>query len=307
MPMLVKDELVGTLSIAAVDPYRFERADEHLLRIIAGQIGVAVQNARLHDVRPSRQAGVGAHLRRDQRSDCGVRQPGAAAPRQQRARGAPRPARHGSAALDVPRHRVLRRHRFRGARSARRRSTARLGASRSRSERERSSASRRSRSRARETGRRSFRWRRTSRRKSGRRAGSGRLSEEARVGERTPDGDGRAAQVDAGAAAPVGEALGDRPAGRGRRARIEQPADERHRIRAAARGGAAGAHAVRSSCGGHRSWPRIFGASSTNRSARRGSSATCWRSRGARPQRARPRTSPTSSRGCCRCAPTTSA
>jgi signal transduction histidine kinase/GAF domain-containing protein/CheY-like chemotaxis protein len=50
VPMLVKDELVGTLSIAAVDPYRFERADEHLLRIIAGQIGVAVQNARLHDV-----------------------------------------------------------------------------------------------------------------------------------------------------------------------------------------------------------------------------------------------------------------
>jgi signal transduction histidine kinase/CheY-like chemotaxis protein len=50
VPMLVKDELVGTLSIASVEPYRFERADEHLLRIIAGQIGVAVQNARLHDV-----------------------------------------------------------------------------------------------------------------------------------------------------------------------------------------------------------------------------------------------------------------
>ena len=50
VPMLVKDELVGTLSVAAADPYRFERDDEHLLRIIAGQIGVAVQNARLHDV-----------------------------------------------------------------------------------------------------------------------------------------------------------------------------------------------------------------------------------------------------------------
>jgi two-component system NtrC family sensor kinase len=56
VPMLVQDELVGTLSIAAVEPYRFERADEHLLRIIAGQIGVAVHNARLHDaVRRAKQ------------------------------------------------------------------------------------------------------------------------------------------------------------------------------------------------------------------------------------------------------------
>ena len=48
--MLVKDELIGVLSIAAGDPYRFERADEHLVGIIAGQIAVAVLNARLHDV-----------------------------------------------------------------------------------------------------------------------------------------------------------------------------------------------------------------------------------------------------------------
>ena len=60
VPMLVKDELVGTLSVAAADPYRFERDDEHLLRIIAGQIGVAVQNARLHDVVRRGQAGVGS-------------------------------------------------------------------------------------------------------------------------------------------------------------------------------------------------------------------------------------------------------
>jgi len=50
VPMLVKDELIGVLSVAAGDPYRFERADEHLVGIIAGQIAVAVLNARLHDV-----------------------------------------------------------------------------------------------------------------------------------------------------------------------------------------------------------------------------------------------------------------
>ena len=50
VPMLVNDQLIGTLSIAAAEPYRFERVDEHLLGIIAGQIGVAVQNTRLHDV-----------------------------------------------------------------------------------------------------------------------------------------------------------------------------------------------------------------------------------------------------------------
>src|SRR5258707_7942200 len=50
VPMLVNDELVGTLSIGAAEPHRFDRVDEHLLGIIGGQIGVAVQNARLHDV-----------------------------------------------------------------------------------------------------------------------------------------------------------------------------------------------------------------------------------------------------------------
>jgi two-component system NtrC family sensor kinase len=48
--MLVNDDLIGTLSIAATGPYRFGLADERLLGIIAGQIGVAVQNARLHEV-----------------------------------------------------------------------------------------------------------------------------------------------------------------------------------------------------------------------------------------------------------------
>ena len=45
----------------------------------------------------------------------------------------------------------------------------------------------------------------------------------------------RAAEGDAGAAAAGREAVGHRPARRRRRARAEQPADERHRLRAAAR------------------------------------------------------------------------
>ena len=46
-------------------------------------------------------------------------------------------------------------------------------------------------------------------------------------------------QVHAGAAAPGGEAVGDRSARGGSRARVEQPVDQRHRLRAAARRGAA--------------------------------------------------------------------
>ena len=49
VPMLAGDELVGTLTVAAASPGRFHYADERLLAIIAGQILVAVQNARLHD------------------------------------------------------------------------------------------------------------------------------------------------------------------------------------------------------------------------------------------------------------------
>ena len=49
VPMLAGNELVGTMTIAAAPAYRFNYADERLLAIIAGQILVAVQNARLHD------------------------------------------------------------------------------------------------------------------------------------------------------------------------------------------------------------------------------------------------------------------
>jgi two-component system NtrC family sensor kinase len=49
VPILGGDELLGTMTVAAESPGRFEPADQRLLGIIAGQIGVAVQNARLHD------------------------------------------------------------------------------------------------------------------------------------------------------------------------------------------------------------------------------------------------------------------
>ena len=160
VPMLVKDELVGTLSVAAADPYRFERDDEHLLGIIAGQIGVAVQNARLHDVvRRGKQEwehtfdaisdaiavfdSRGRLLRGNSASEpfSGVLS---------RSSDARRATASGSAG-----------DRFHGVPLARPRCTARPGGSRSRSERERSSASRRFRSSARVTGRRSCRSRRT--------------------------------------------------------------------------------------------------------------------------------------------------
>ena len=49
VPMLAGNDLVGTLTVAAAQPHRFDLADERLLGMIGGQILVAVQNARLHD------------------------------------------------------------------------------------------------------------------------------------------------------------------------------------------------------------------------------------------------------------------
>jgi two-component system, NtrC family, sensor kinase len=49
LPLLAGEELLGVLSVGAAKPRRFDAADERLLSIIAGQIVVAVQNARLHD------------------------------------------------------------------------------------------------------------------------------------------------------------------------------------------------------------------------------------------------------------------
>jgi two-component system, NtrC family, sensor kinase len=49
LPLLAGHDLLGVLTLAAASPRRFDLADERLLAIIAGQIVVAVQNARLHD------------------------------------------------------------------------------------------------------------------------------------------------------------------------------------------------------------------------------------------------------------------
>jgi two-component system NtrC family sensor kinase len=49
LPLQAADDLLGILNIGASSPRRFDLADERLLTIIAGQIVVAVQNARLHD------------------------------------------------------------------------------------------------------------------------------------------------------------------------------------------------------------------------------------------------------------------
>ena len=49
VPIHAGDELLGTMTVGAAIPGRFEPADQRLLGVIAGQIGLAVQNARLHD------------------------------------------------------------------------------------------------------------------------------------------------------------------------------------------------------------------------------------------------------------------
>ena len=49
VPIMAGEELLGTLSVAAEMPGRFDVADQGLVGVIAGQIGVAVQNAQLND------------------------------------------------------------------------------------------------------------------------------------------------------------------------------------------------------------------------------------------------------------------
>jgi two-component system NtrC family sensor kinase len=50
VPMTAGTELIGTLSLGAATPQRFDPADQRLVAVIARQIVVAVQNARLHEV-----------------------------------------------------------------------------------------------------------------------------------------------------------------------------------------------------------------------------------------------------------------
>lgn len=49
VPLTAGDELLGTLSLGAATPGRFHMADQRLVAIVAGQLAVAVQNARLHE------------------------------------------------------------------------------------------------------------------------------------------------------------------------------------------------------------------------------------------------------------------
>ena len=49
IPMLGGDDLLGTLTLGSLTLNRFREADQELLTIVAGQIVVAIQNARLHD------------------------------------------------------------------------------------------------------------------------------------------------------------------------------------------------------------------------------------------------------------------
>ena len=239
LPLLAADDLLGVLSVGASSPCRFDLADERLLAIIAGQIVVARSERASPRLGAARQAGVGAHLRRHQRSDRRVRSPRASAARQYRARGAPRPRRHGDSRIDVRRSRVVRR------RVSRLRDRTRPRRGRRRTRRAAEITLRRPADPERDdvSGGRPRLARRISgagreERHRGDSVGAATAAHErrARKGERPVDGDARSAQVHAGAVAPGGKALGDRPARRGRRARAEQPADERDRVRAAPRG-----------------------------------------------------------------------
>ena len=48
VPMFAGEDLIGVLSVGSPEPGRFTPADERLLGIIANQVAVGVQNARLH-------------------------------------------------------------------------------------------------------------------------------------------------------------------------------------------------------------------------------------------------------------------
>jgi two-component system NtrC family sensor kinase len=48
VPMIAGEELVGSISFGSAEPARFTEDDCRLVEIIAGQVAVAIQNARLH-------------------------------------------------------------------------------------------------------------------------------------------------------------------------------------------------------------------------------------------------------------------
>ena len=50
VPMFVGGDLIGVLTVGSPQPHRFTDADQRLLCVIANQVAVGVQNARLHNV-----------------------------------------------------------------------------------------------------------------------------------------------------------------------------------------------------------------------------------------------------------------
>lgn len=55
-PLLVGDRLIGTLELASRSRVAFDHEDMALLQILAGQLGIAVENARLHQTQSERAA-----------------------------------------------------------------------------------------------------------------------------------------------------------------------------------------------------------------------------------------------------------
>jgi DNA-binding NtrC family response regulator len=51
IPLLIREELVGVLSIESPERQRFDEHDRHLVSIVANQIASAIRNARLYDER----------------------------------------------------------------------------------------------------------------------------------------------------------------------------------------------------------------------------------------------------------------
>ena len=185
-------------------------------------------------LRSCRQAGMGGDLRRHQRSDRRVRSPRPDPARQPGAGAIRGSAGHGAARAELRRAGPVRRavSVVRSRPGARTRLHQRGGHASGRADLPRHDLPDRRRDRR----------RRDRADRQGRDPGDPQrpppADDERRTGrgERAAARDRRAAQSDPGAAAAGGEALRDWPAGGRRRARVEQSADQRHRLRAAPAG-----------------------------------------------------------------------
>jgi diguanylate cyclase (GGDEF)-like protein len=50
LPLKMKGNVVGVMTLAVLEPYIFPKSKLHQLRLLADQAGIAIQNARLHDL-----------------------------------------------------------------------------------------------------------------------------------------------------------------------------------------------------------------------------------------------------------------